>query len=168
MVLFAVAHAVQLDDGMYAVRSPEFPGCEARNARVELAREEFGDTLREHVLRMLEAGEIPRLYPYEELEPNFAVRCTVQIPAPDRMPGTLDRVMAVRAKLSPEAAQRLKTLATARTSGPLGGAAKPEPIEEPEPALDTSPRNEGLGKLGPSARLALVAARLARRDRDPG
>jgi hypothetical protein len=149
-------------------RSPEFPGCEARNARVELARQEFGDTLREHLLRMIDAGEIPRLYPYEDLEPSFAVRCTVQIPAPDRMPGTLDRVMAVRAKLPPEAAQRLKTLATARTGEPLGGPAKPEPIEEAEPAPDTSAQNGSLGKLGPSARLALVAARLAGRDRNLG
>jgi hypothetical protein len=166
MVLFAVAHAVQLHDGMYAVRSPEFPGCEARNARVELARQEFGDTLREHLLRMINAGEIPRLYPYEELEPSFAARCTERIPAPDRMPGTLDRVMAVRAKLPPETAQRLKTLATARTSEPLGGPAT-EPLEAAEPA-SASAQNESPGKLGPSARLALVAARLAGRDRNLG
>ncbi len=43
MLLFAVAHAVQLEDGTYAVRSPEFPGCEARSAHVEVAREQFGD-----------------------------------------------------------------------------------------------------------------------------
>ncbi len=60
MLLFAVAHAVQLEDGTYAVRSPEFPGCEARSAHVEVAREQFGEVLRERLLEMVEAGEVPR------------------------------------------------------------------------------------------------------------
>src|SRR6266852_3712842 len=61
MLLFAVAHAVQLEDGTYAVRSPEFPGCEARSAHVEVAREQFGEALRERLLEMVEAGEVPSL-----------------------------------------------------------------------------------------------------------
>src|SRR5437867_8444389 len=55
-MLFAVAHAVQLEDGSYAVRSSAFPGCEARSSRVELAREQFGDVLRDRLLAMIAAG----------------------------------------------------------------------------------------------------------------
>src|SRR6266536_3048926 len=84
MLLFAVAHAVRLNDGSFAIRSPEFPGCEARNPHVELAREQFGEALRARLLEMLEAGEVPPLHTYEELGPSFAGRCTLQIPAPDR------------------------------------------------------------------------------------
>ena len=101
MLLFAVAHAVQLEDGTYAVRSPEFPGCEARSAHVEVAREQFGEVLRERLLEMVEAGEVPSLYSCEELGASFAGRCAVQISAPDRLPGTFDRAIAVRAKLPP-------------------------------------------------------------------
>ena len=56
-MLFAVAHALQLEDGSYAVRSAEFPGCEARSARIELAREQFGDVLRDRLVAMIAAGE---------------------------------------------------------------------------------------------------------------
>lgn len=90
MLLFAVAHAVRLQDGIYAIRSPEFPGCEARNARVELAREQFGDVLRERLLQMIEAGEVPSLYTYEELGSSFAGRCASRSPRPTacRAPST--------------------------------------------------------------------------------
>jgi DNA-binding TFAR19-related protein (PDSD5 family) len=169
MLLFAVAHAVRLQDGIYAIRSPEFPGCEARNARVELAREQFDDVLRERLLQMIEAGEVPSLYTYEELGSSFAGRCAVQISAPDRMPGTFDRVMAVRAKLPPEAAERLKTASAARQREMPANESKPSPPEETEPARDTSAaEDETRGRLGPSARLALVAAQLAGRDRHVG
>ena len=168
MLLFAVAHAVQLEDGTYAVRSPEFPGCEARSAHVEVAREQFGDALRERLLEMVEAGEVPSLYSCEELGANFAGRCAVQISAPDRLPGTFDRAIAVRAKLPPAAAERLATIRAApqrelQTS-------EPSPVEGTDPAVpDTSAADdETRGKLDPSARLALVAARLAGRDRHVG
>jgi len=108
MLLFAVAHGLHLLDGLYAVRSPEFPGCEARHARIEVAREQFADVLRERLLKMHETGEVRGLYTYEELGSSFAARCTTQIPAPDRMPGSFDRVMAVRAKLPPGVAERFK------------------------------------------------------------
>jgi hypothetical protein len=167
MLLFAVAHAVRLQDGIYAIRSPEFPGCEARNARVQLAREQFGDVLRERLLQMIEAGEVPGLYTYEELGSSFAGRCTMQISAPDRMPGTFDRVMAVRAKLPPEAAERLKTASAVRQREMPANESKPSAPEEP--ARDTSAaEDETRGRLGPSARLALVAAQLAGRDRHVG
>ena len=170
MLLFAVAHAVQLEDGSYAIRSSEFPGCEVRSARVELARDQFGDALRERSLEMIEAGEVSPLYTYEELGPSFADRCLVQIPAPDRMPGTFDRVIAVRVKLPPEAAERLRTIRVAPQRELRTREPKPIPIGETDPALrDTSAADdETRGRLDPSARLALVAARLAGRDRHVG
>jgi DNA-binding TFAR19-related protein (PDSD5 family) len=183
MLLFAVAHAVQLQDGIYAVRSPEFPDCEARHARIELAREQFGDVLRERLLRMIESGEVAALYTYEELGSSFAARCTMQLPAPDRMPGSFDRVMAVRAKLPPGAAERLRPIPAARPqelpvsesdSLPMKErasteSAEPSAMQAGEPSRDTStPVAENRGTLGPSARLALVAAQLAGRDRHTG
>jgi len=176
MLLFAVAHGLHLQDGLYAVRSPEFPDCEARHARIEVAREQFAEVLRERLLKMLESGEVPGLclYTYEELGPSFAARCTMQIPAPDRMPGSFDRVMAVRAKLPPGAAERLKPMPAARpaeaprdqSESSAARAAEPRSAETAEPARDTSgPENEKRGRLGPSARLAVAAARLAGRDR---
>ena len=170
MVLFAVAHALRLEDGMYAVRSPEFPGCEARNARIELAREQFGETLRERLLEMIEAGEVPPLYTYEELAPSFMGCCAAQMPAEDRMPGSFDRVMAVRAKLPPDAAEGLKTLRVAPRRKPHALQPVPLPNAEAEPAPpDTSEtERDNRGKLDPSARLALVAAQLAGRDRHIG
>jgi len=170
MLLFAVAHVVQLEDGSYAVRSSEFAGCEARGAHVEVAREQFGDALRERLLEMIEAGEAPPLYSFEELGPSFADRCTVQIPAPDRMPGTFDRVIAVRAKLPPEAAQRLGTIRVTPRHKPHVGEPMPSPVAETDPAVrDTSAASEqDRGSLDPSARLARVAARMAGRDRHVG
>jgi predicted RNase H-like HicB family nuclease len=170
MLLFAVAHVVQLEDGTYAVRSPEFPGCEARSAHVEVAREQFGDALRERLLQMIEAGEVPPLYTYEELGPSFADRCTVQISAPDRMPGSFDRVIAVRAKLPPGAAQGLGTIRVAPQREPRASEPKPSPVGGADPAVqDTAAASdEDRGRLDPSARLARVAARLAGRDRHVG
>ena len=166
MLLFAVAHAVQLEDGIYAIRSPDFPGCEARHARAELAREQFGDALRKRLLEMIEAGEVPSLRTYEEIGSSFAARCSVQIPAPDRRKGTFDRVMAVRAKLPPEA-ERLKAVAPQRE--PHTTESRPLPGGEAEPApRDTAVGDADHGRLGPSARLALVAARLVGRDRHVG
>ena len=170
MLLFAVAHVVQLNDGSYAVRSSEFPGCEARSAHIEVAREQFGEALRERLLEIIEAGEAPPLYTYEELGPGFADRCTVQIPAPDRMPGTFDRVIAVRAQLPPEAAQRLGSIRVAPLREPHASEPKPSSLGEADPAVrDTSAAgDQDRARLDPSARLARVAARLAGRDRHVG
>jgi hypothetical protein len=170
MLMFAVAHAVQLRDGTYAVRSPDFPGCEARNTHVELAREQFGDILQERLLEMIAAGKAPALYTYEELAESFPARCALQISVPDRMPATFDRVMAVRAKLSPEAAERLDHVRAAPQSEPDGGNRKAVPggAAVPVPQNTSAPEGERRGRLDPSARLAVAAARLARRDGHAG
>jgi len=79
-------------------------------------------------------------------------------------------VIAVRAKFPPEAAQRLKTIRVTPLREPRAGEPKPPPLGEADPAVrDTSPAgDEDRARLDPSARLALVAARLAGRDRHVG
>jgi hypothetical protein len=114
MVWFAIAHAVQLVDGTFAVTCPELPGCETRNARIDLAREEFATALRCRVLDMIDVGEKPPLYTLEELRDAFAERCKHAIPRPDRAPGTFDSAIPVRAKLPASAGRRLTMLRTGR------------------------------------------------------
>ena len=167
-MFFAIAHAFKLNDGTYAVRSPEFPGCEARDVAAERAREQFGDILREHVLQMLESGATPRLFTYDELGASLPQRCGIQLPAPDRATDSFDTVMPVRVKLPPEAAARLA--ASSPHPEPLDSApTPPSAVEEPDSstAAGSTPASKELGTLQPSARLAAIGARFARRDRHP-
>jgi len=110
MVLFTVAHAVKLVDGRFAIRCPEFPGCEACHERIEPAREQFGAALLRRVQQMIAAGETPPLLSYEEVESCFAMRCRIGIEASDRQPGTLDQTIVVRVRLPPAAAERLELI----------------------------------------------------------
>lgn len=165
-MLFAIAHAFKLNDGTYAVRSPEFPGCEARDAAAERAREQFGDLLRDHVLQMLESGATPRLLTYDELGATLPKRCGMQLPAPDRAADSFDTVMPVRVKLPPEAAAGLA--ASSRHPEPLDSAPTPPSAAEEadsSPAAGSAPESKELGTLQPSVRLAAIGARFARRDR---
>jgi hypothetical protein len=161
MLLFVMAHALQLRDGTYVVRSPDVPGCETQNFRIETARQAFGEALSARLVQMIGAGEAPTLYTYEELENSYAVRCARQIEAPDRMPGCLDKVMAIRAKLPPEAAERLSAMRMA-TQNEIHAAAgqmlrdRADSAAEPERAP---------ARLDPSARLAMTARQLPGRDR---
>jgi hypothetical protein len=166
-MLFVVAHVVHLENGTYAVRSPELPSCEARNAEAAVAREQFGDVLRERLMALIAAGVPPPLHSYEELAPGFAARCTVQIPAPDRRPGTFDRVIAVRAKLPPDAIERIALRPTPQRQPP---PREPRPAaHRNDPARDTFAADDEIpAKLDPSARMAHIAARLAGRDRRAG
>jgi hypothetical protein len=107
MLLFAVAHALRLRDGTYAIRSPDLPGCEVRGSQLQLVREEFSEALRDRALEMVKAGETPRLYTFEELESCFAVHCQSQVQAPDRLSGSFDTAIIVRAKLPDETARRV-------------------------------------------------------------
>jgi hypothetical protein len=116
MLLFAVAHGVKLRDGMYAVRCPEFPGCDRKNSNPQVAREQFNEGVLNRVLEMIGAGEAPPLYCYDELEVFYPARCKVQTSAPDRLPGTFDIVMIVPVKLQDEQAKRLMGIRAALES----------------------------------------------------
>jgi hypothetical protein len=165
-MLFTIAHALKLEDGTYAVRSPEFPECEGRDAEVERAREQFGAALRQRVLQMIEAGTRPSLYGYDELEARFAARCVMQISASDRAPGSFDRVMPIRVHLPAEPAARLPR--TGPDSMPAGAAA----VQASAPNLIASAASDTSmadgAKLTPSARLTRIGAQLARRNRECG
>lgn len=62
MVCFVLAYVIRLQDGAYAVRSLDYPDCEARNSQGWPAREEFRRTLRDRVHQMINQGQTPVLY----------------------------------------------------------------------------------------------------------
>ncbi len=110
MPLFAIAHVQRLRDGAIAIKCSDFPECEVHSPTMQAAREAFGVALSERVHKMVEAGEMPRLHTFEELDYAFSVRCSVEMPSQDRQPGTFDTVIAVRAKLPTAAAARLAAM----------------------------------------------------------
>jgi hypothetical protein len=147
MPLFAIAHVLHLRSGAFAVRSPDFPDCETQDAAMEPAREAFGVVLSRRVQEMVEAGTLPRLYSFQELEYSFSVRCSVELPAADRSPGTFDTVIAVRVKLPLAVEKRLAVM----RGDPPAGATRRRPIRATAP--------------GAAAR---DAARRAAKPSDPG
>jgi hypothetical protein len=62
MAHFSIAHMLRLRDGMYAVRSAEYPSCEGHDLQAWAAREQFRHALTEQVRQMIQDGEVPRLY----------------------------------------------------------------------------------------------------------
>jgi hypothetical protein len=111
MAHFAIAHVMRLRDGLYAVRSAEFPGCEGRDVAVWPARAQFREALSGHVGAMIRDGEMPALFPsLEEAEAVLGEHCKVQIEAPDRLPKTFDYTVIVEVELAPDDAERFAAL----------------------------------------------------------
>ena len=111
MAHFAIAHVMRLRDGLYAVRSAEFPACEGRDVAVWAAREQFRQALSEQVRQMIQEGEMPSLYlSLEEAEQALRAQCRTQIEAPDRMPKTFDYTVIVELDLSADEAERLAAI----------------------------------------------------------
>jgi hypothetical protein len=111
MAHFAIAHVMRLRDGLYAVRSAEFPACEGRDVALWPARAQFRQALSEQVGAMIREGEMPPLFPsLEEAEAVLGEHCKLQIEAPDRMPKTYDYTVIVEVDLTPEDAERLAAL----------------------------------------------------------
>jgi hypothetical protein len=111
MAHFSIAHVLRLRDGMYAVRSAEYPSCEGLDAEIWPAREQFRQALSEHVCHMIRHGEVPSLYlSLEEAEAIFGEHCKMQIPAPDRLPKTYDYAVIVEVDLPPDDAERLAAI----------------------------------------------------------
>jgi hypothetical protein len=110
MPLFAIAHVQQLRNGVVAIRSADFPECEVQCATMQAAREAFSTGLNKRVQQLVEAGEKPRLHSFEELDYAFSLRCSIEMPAPQRQPGTFDTVIAVRVKLPAAIAARLAAM----------------------------------------------------------
>jgi hypothetical protein len=111
MAYFAIAHVMRLRDGLYAVRSAEFPGCEGRDVALWPVRAQFREALSGQVSAMIREGEMPPLFPsLEEAEAVLGQHCKLQIEAPDRMPKTFDYTVIVEVDLVAEDAERFAAL----------------------------------------------------------
>ena len=111
MTHFAIAHVMRLRDGLYAVRSAEYPACEGHDLQVWPAREQFRQALSEHVRQMIQEGEMPSLYlSLEEAEQALRAQCRTQIEATDRLPKTFDYAVIVELDLSADEAERLAAI----------------------------------------------------------
>ncbi len=109
---FSIAHVVRLRDGMFAVRSLEYPECEGRDVQMWPAREKFRAALCEQVRGMIEHGEMPpSLYgSLEEAGSGLSLHCGKQIEAADRQPKTFDYAVIVEIDLPPVEAERLAAI----------------------------------------------------------
>jgi hypothetical protein len=111
MAHFSIAHVLRLRDGMYAVRSTEYPSCEGCDAEMWPARQQFRHALSEHMRQMIQQGEVPSLcLSLEEVQSIFSEHCKTQIPALDRLPKTYDYAVIVEVDLPAEDAKRLAAL----------------------------------------------------------
>jgi len=111
MAHFSIAHVLRLRDGMFAVRSAEYPSCEGHDAQMWAAREQYRRALSEHVRQMIQEGEVPPLYlSLEEAESIFREQCKTQIPAPDRLPKTYDYAVIVEVDLPADDAERFAAI----------------------------------------------------------
>ena len=111
MAHFAIGHVLQRRDGMYAVRSNEFPACEGRDVALWTAREQFRQALSEHVRHMIQQGELPSLYvSRDEAESILVEHCRIQIPDPERRPKTYDYAVIVEVNLPAEEAERFAAI----------------------------------------------------------
>jgi|HubBroStandDraft_6_1064221.scaffolds.fasta_scaffold1387078_1 hypothetical protein len=111
MAHYSIGHVLRLRDGMYAVRSADYPSCEGCDAQLWTAREQFRQALSEHVRQMIQQGEMPALYlSLEEAEATIGEHCKMQIPAPDRLPKTFDYAMIVEVSLPAADAERFAAI----------------------------------------------------------
>jgi hypothetical protein len=107
MAHFSIAHVVRLRDGTFAVRSPDYPACEAHNMNSWAARDQFRAALSAQVRQMIQDGEVPPLcLSLEEAEEDLSRHCQVQVEAPDRLPKTYDYAVIVEVDLAAEEAER--------------------------------------------------------------
>jgi hypothetical protein len=108
---FSIAHVLRLRDGMFAVRSAEYPACEGHDLQAWVARDQFRQALSEQVRHMIQEGEVPPLYlSLEEAEEDLSAHCKMQIDAPDRLPRTYDYAMIVEVVLAAEDAERFAAI----------------------------------------------------------
>jgi hypothetical protein len=107
MTHFSIAHVLRLRDGMFAVRSAEFPSCEGQDSQMWSAREQYRQALSERVREMIRNGETPSLcVSVAEAEASLAEHCKMQLPAEDRLPKTYDYAVIVDLELAPDDAER--------------------------------------------------------------
>ncbi len=111
MAHFAIAHVLRRQDGMYAVRSAEYPSCEGCDVALWPAREQFRLALSEHVRQMIQRGDLPSLYlSLKEAESSLSEHCNIQIPAQDRLARTYDYVVIIEVNLAADDAERFAAM----------------------------------------------------------
>src|ERR1700730_195764 len=111
MPYFSIAHVMQTRDGLFAVRSAEYPACEGRDFQMWQAREQFRQALSERVRQMIQQGEMPSLYlSLEEAESNLVQHCKKQIPPADRLPKSYDYAVIVEVDLAADEAERFAAI----------------------------------------------------------
>jgi hypothetical protein len=102
---------VRLADGMFAVRSAEYPACEGRDLQMWPARERFRQALTARVSEAIAKGELPPLYrSLAEAHSSLPTHCATQVEAPDRLPHTFDYAVIVEVDLAEEEAERIAAL----------------------------------------------------------
>jgi hypothetical protein len=107
MTHFSIAHVLRLRDGMFAVRSAEFPSCQGHDFQMWAAREQYRQALSERVREMIQNGEIPSLcVSLADAEASLAEHCKIELPAEDRLAKTYDYAVIVDLDLAPEDAER--------------------------------------------------------------
>jgi hypothetical protein len=107
MTHFSIAHVLRLRDGMFAVRSAEFPSCEGHDFEMWSAREQYRQALAEQVRHMIRNGETPSLcVSLAEAQASLAEHCKIELPAQDRLPKSFDYAVIVDIDLAPEDAER--------------------------------------------------------------
>lgn len=115
MAHYSIGHVVRLRDGMFAVRSAEYPACEGRDVQMWPAREQFRQALATQVSEILARGEMPPLYlSLEEARSCLPAHCRMQVEAPDRLPKTFDYAVIVELDLSAEDAERFASIRVGR------------------------------------------------------
>jgi hypothetical protein len=112
MAYFSIGHVLRLRDGMYAVRSADYPSCAGCDPQIWPAREQFRQALSEQVRQMILQGEVPSglFLSLEEAQSSFSEHCNRQIEAPDRLPKTFDYVTIVELDLPAEDAERFAAI----------------------------------------------------------
>jgi hypothetical protein len=111
MAHFSIGHIVRLRDGMFAVRSAEYPACEGRDQQVWPAREQFRQALTAEVRQEIHQGNAPPLFlSLQDAVESLPEHCRSQLEAPDRQPNTFDYAIIVEVELAAEEAERFTTL----------------------------------------------------------
>ena len=111
MAHFSIGHIVRLRDGMFAVRSADYPACEGRDQQVWPAREQFRQALSARVRQAIQRGEAPPLFlTLQDAVASLPAHCKNQLEAPDRQPNTFDYAVIVEVELAAEEAERFISL----------------------------------------------------------
>jgi hypothetical protein len=111
MAHYSIGHVVRLRDGMFSVRSTDYPACEGRDLQMWPAQEQFREALTLRARAAIAKGEMPPLYlSVEEARVHLPAHCQKQVDSPDRQPKSYDYVVIVEIDLPAEDAERFASI----------------------------------------------------------